>query len=133
MFGIKRKKLTEEQLSNVEHLGEKVGRVLFKRNFIDNANDYVTKHRFVALPIIVLVALCVTISGFFIGSKDYFYNPAPELPLSPQNDVPAYDGLLDEYRTRVDSVQYLLERGNLTLEDSVYVATSLEYINNIKQ
>ena len=138
MFGIKTKKLTKEQLDKAEMLGEKVGTFLFRRGeAIRRINSYVLKHRFVVLPAIVVVAFAITILGFFWSPKDYPLTSLPsvitKIPVEVKATQDNYGQLLSEYQLRLDSVQYLLKRGNLSYEDSIYIATTAEYINHIKQ
>lgn len=138
MFGIETKKLTEAQLHKAEQLGEKVGNVFFKKGFVsEKINRYVSKHRLVVLPVVVLFAFTVTVVGLFWPQQEYVTNPIPSAKTSsPQEDktvMGAYEQVLSEYQVRMDSVQRLLSRENLTFEDSIYIATSLEYINQLQK
>ena len=59
-----------------------------------------------------------------------------EAPKAVSTDTP----ITEEYNKMVleaieisDSIQYLFERGNLSHEDSVYIASGMTYIENINQ
>lgn len=135
---ILRKKLSEQQLSSIENLGETVGKRAKLDGVINKANEYLLKHRRVALPLIVLGTASMLVVGVLLDKARYDEEvfQVTEAPKSVSTDNP----ITEEYNKMVleaieisDSIQYLFERGNLSHEDSVYIASGMTYIENINQ
>ena len=138
MLGFKPKELSPEQLAMVEQWGEQVGSFFRKKNLTSYANTYISKHRLVLLPTIIVACFGLSLYGFFVDADSVLRHnvPAPSTAIyddSVEDLSNQYRTIMYDYRMRLDSIQTLFERGNLTYEDSLYIATSMEYIRNIKQ
>lgn len=126
--------LRPSQLSSIEKLGEKVGANKKLNRIIFRCNQYISKNRMVALPLIFLATLLMVIASFFVVRplKNNVLPTPEELPVIYNSTSKEYQQLIQEGITISDSIKYLLDRGQLTYEDSVYIGWGVTYINNIK-
>lgn len=133
-----RHKLTEKQLSSIESLGETVGKRAKFDRFVTRVNEYLLKHRRVALPLIVLGTAAMLVAGALLDKARYNKTvfEVTNAPSATPIDNPVtekYNEMLLEVIEISDSIQYLLQRGNLSHEDSVYIASGMTYIETINE
>ena len=88
-----RKKLSEQQLSSIENLGETVGKRAKLDRFINKANEYLLKHRRVALPLIVLGTASMLVVGVLLDKARYDEEAfqVTEAPKAVSTDTPITD------------------------------------------
>lgn len=138
MFGLKRKRLSEEQLKKAESYGEKVGTFLNRNNPVRKANAYIARHRLWVLPGIVLLALTFTLVGLFWRTPNYEVDDEYKGMMMPaKTDTAdlsrAISDMATDAQVRLDSVQSILQKDTLTHEDSLYVVSTLVYIEALNE
>lgn len=133
-----RRKLSDEQLKKFEDAGKKIGTKIKLENKVKKCNSYIEKHRKIALPLIVIgatviLAFNLIISSLFQSPKVTSYKGAISSPISlpEENLSQGYQEILEQNNLITDSIQTLLEKENLTKEDSLYISWGITYLDNL--
>lgn len=130
----KKRSFYPSQLEAIEQLGEKVGHNRKLNKVIIKANDFIGNNRKVVLPTIVLFTAAIVLLGILSTRQPHYDGTSlQEVKLLPsKGDLSnnfqeiIYDGI-----NVSDSIKFLLDRGNLSYEDSLYITWGMMYINNI--
>lgn len=133
-----RRTLSDKEIAFFARLGERIGGSYRLDIAIRKTNDFLVKNRKIAMPLIMVVATLLFAFGFWWDSNRAVASPnVPEDLIVATDTLKNYDNLIreqqEEIRNVIDSVDYLLERGDLTTEDSLYIAWGITYLNNIKE
>lgn len=129
-------KLSSDQISKAEKLGEMIGGRKRLINLIQSSNGYLQKHIKIALPLVVLLTLGVVVYTFIkmsstqVGNKVNIIRPDIE-HLQLDSATIKYNQQVQDIAVIQDSIQRLLLRGNLSFEDSLYISWGLTFLDNI--
>lgn len=130
----KKRSLYPSQLEAIEQLGEKVGSNRKLNRVITKVNSFISNNRKVALPAIVLCTATIVIIGMLATRQPHYDGTSlQEVNLLPSSSKISnnFQEIIHDQIIVSDSIKFLLERGNLSYEDSVYIAWGMMYINNI--
>lgn len=132
-----RRSLSDKEISYFGRLGERLGNACRIDEIVQHTNAYIRKHRRIVLPLIVVGAIGMIAIGFWIDNRNGLFTPnIPNELVAPRDTFQGYDELIMEQQNEleelIDSVEYLINRGNLSAEDSMYIAWGITYLNNIE-
>lgn len=133
-----RRKLTDEQIHRFEDAGNRFGNKLKISDKVIKLNSFIEGHRKVALPLIVVIAAAIMTINFIISThvestSKRNYKNAIKTPTTTKNTYlsQSIQELHDDNILIADSIQLLLDKENLTQEDTLYINRSLTYLNNL--
>lgn len=133
-----RRSLNDKEISYFGRLGERLGNACRLDKAVQYSNVYIRKHRRIALPLIVVGTIGLFAVGFWLDTRKGWCTPnIPDELILPRDTFQGYDRLIieqqNELKELIDSVQYLIDRGNLSAEDSLYIVWGITYLNNIEE
>lgn len=135
-----RRTLDNQRLSDIEDMGEKFAQTVKLADRASKCNAYIGKHRTIILPLIVLLSAGMLALGFSLDRARYnasvIESVPPSIPTQSNDNTPIiqeYSLMIEDGISIADSIQTLLDRGELSPEDSLYIINGVQYLDNINQ